>query len=132
MLWARASRGRDVLPQELAKAGASVEELVVYQNLDVDAFPEQVRSSLENGEVDWVCLSSPSIARGVAGLLSETRQRLGTSLNIATISPVTSAAARSCGLPVNVEATTFTWDGIFEAIERSMPAVSTDLSRTPS
>ncbi|MGE5192718.1 MAG: uroporphyrinogen-III C-methyltransferase, partial [Deltaproteobacteria bacterium] len=37
VLWARASRGRDVLPSELCAAGADLEELIVYRNIDVAA-----------------------------------------------------------------------------------------------
>ena len=35
VLWPKADRGRDVLPRELAAAGATVEPLVVYRNVDV-------------------------------------------------------------------------------------------------
>ncbi len=118
VLWARASRGREVLPQELTSAGATVEELVVYQNLDAESFSDEALAALENSELDWIGLSSPSIARRIADLLPESaREQLGKSLRIASISPVTSAAANEAGLPVHAEAKTYTWDGIFEAIE---------------
>ena len=35
VLWPKADRGRDVLPRELAAAGATLEPLVVYRNVDV-------------------------------------------------------------------------------------------------
>jgi uroporphyrinogen III methyltransferase/synthase len=118
VLWARASRGREVLPQELTKAGATVTELVVYQNLDAESFSDDALNALENSQLDWIGLSSPSIARRIADLLPETaRGQLGKTLRIASISPVTSAAAKDAGLPIHAEATTYTWDGIFEAIE---------------
>ena len=118
VLWARASRGREVLPQELASAGATVEELVVYQNLDAASFSDEALAALGNSQLDWIGLSSPSIARRIADLLPDSaRGQLGKSLHIASISPVTSAAAKEAGLPVHAEATTYTWDGIFEAIE---------------
>src|SRR5262249_3551839 len=56
VLWVRASRGRDVLPTELRAAGAVLEELVVYRNLDVAAFDPDVVRSIRAGEVDWICL----------------------------------------------------------------------------
>lgn len=121
VLWARANRGRNILPHELTNAGATIEELVVYQNLDVEAFSEDVLTALNEGALDWIGLSSPSIARRVASLLPDSaRDRLGQSLRIASISPVTSAAASEAGLPVHVEATTFTWEGIFEAIRAAV------------
>ena len=118
VLWARASRGRDVLPERLAAAGASVETVVVYQNLDVPRWPEAIRQRLEQGELDWLCLSSPSIARNVARLLPAAawdHVRNGR-LKIAAISPVTRAAAEECGLPVAVVAEVFTWPGLLDAI----------------
>lgn len=128
VLWVRASRGREVLTQELQKAGAHLKELVVYRNLDVEQLPEELHQQLEAGTVDWICLSSPSIARNLARLLPRVacaelnapgdmaQSGEASRLRIASISPVTSAAAREVGLPVHAEATCYTWEGIFQAI----------------
>jgi uroporphyrinogen III methyltransferase / synthase len=117
ILWARASRGRDVLPTELTRAGARLEQVVVYQNRDVTALPAAALSQLERGELDWIGLSSPSIARALPRLLTPAaREQLGLKTKLATISPVTTAAAKEAGLPVSVEATTYTWDGLFQAM----------------
>lgn len=117
VLWARASRGRDVLPAELGNAGAKVQELVVYQNLDVAALPQASVEQLEAGEVDWIGLSSPSIARSLKELLTPAAlQHIGGKIRLASISPVTSEAAREAGLPIAAEAQTYTWSGIFDAI----------------
>ena len=120
VLWARASRGRDVLPRELEKVGATVEELVVYQNLDEETLSDAALAAINAGELDWIGLSSPSIARSIAELLPESaRTESASSPRIASISPVTTAAAKDAGLPVHTEATTYTWEGIFEAIRKS-------------
>jgi uroporphyrinogen III methyltransferase/synthase len=37
-------------------------------------------------------------------------------VKFASISPVSTAAANEAGLEVDAEATTYTWDGIFEAV----------------
>lgn len=119
VLWARASRGRDVLPNELRAGGAALEELVVYRNEDVTEFGAPTRSALEHGELDWIGLSSPSIARSLARLLTPAaKARLGNPVRLASISPVTTAAAVAAGLSIAAEATTYTWDGIVEAIRR--------------
>lgn len=117
VLWPRANRGRDVLPQALAHAGATLEQVVVYRNQDVTQFPPAELAMLERGDVDWIGLSSPSIARGFASQLTPAaRQNVGTRTRLATISPVTTAAAREAGLPVAAEATVFTWEGLFQAM----------------
>ena len=68
VLWARADRGRDVLPEMLAKAGAVVEQLIVYRNVDVAALPAAELARLERGELDWIGLGSPSIAAALKTL----------------------------------------------------------------
>jgi uroporphyrinogen III methyltransferase/synthase len=126
VLWARASRGRDVLPSRLRAAGASVEELVVYENRDVEAFSPEVEGRLARGEIDWIALSSPSIAVNVARLLTASpRPETGRSPRFAAISPVTAEAAHQAGLSIDAVAETYTWDGLWEAIAR---AVRTDVT----
>ncbi len=121
VLWARASRGRDVLPVELAKVGATLTQLVVYQNRDLDQLPSSSLQQIERGELDWIGLSSPSIARNLARLLTDDAKNwLGNKTKLASISPVTSAAAREVGLPINVEATDYTWEGLFDAMKTAI------------
>ena len=121
VLWARADRARDVLRTELSNAGAHLEELIVYRHRDVTAWPDNVLETLRRGELDWIGVSSPAIARQVARLIpADARQHLGSSVRLATISPVTSAACREVGLPVAVEATDFTWPGILAAIRNAV------------
>ncbi len=117
VLWVKASRGRDVLPQQLRAAGANLDELPVYQNIDATEFSPQVIELLKSGHLDWIGLSSPSGARSLARLLPvEARVHLGQSLRLAAISPVTAEAALEAGLPINATATEYTWDGLFDAI----------------
>lgn len=117
VLWARASRGRDVLPLRLSQAGATLEQVVVYQNRDATAFPAAELAQLERGDLDWIGLSSPSIARSLAQLLSPAAsQWIGTRTRLASISPVTTAAALEAGLPIAAEATSYTWEGLFQAM----------------
>jgi uroporphyrinogen III methyltransferase/synthase len=117
VLWARASRGREVLPQQLAAAGAVVEQVAVYRNVDATSLPADAVQSIIDGHLDWIALSSPSIARSLKSLLpAEALARLGATTRLAAISPVTAEAARDVGLPVAVVAETYAWAGIFEAI----------------
>jgi len=120
VLWVRASRGRDVLPRMLTDVGAHFAQLVVYENRDIEKLSDEVIHRLKAGTLNWIGLSSPSIARRFAALIKAsgiTATDLKT--RIATISPVTSAASRESGLTVAAEATEYTWDGILLAIERN-------------
>jgi uroporphyrinogen III methyltransferase/synthase len=117
VLWARANRGRDVLPEQLASSGAIVEQVVVYTNRDVDHWPAAETALLELGAVDWIGLSSPSIARNVTRLLTPTmRSHIGIRTKLCAISPVTAAEANEVGLPIARVAREYTWEGIFAAI----------------
>jgi uroporphyrinogen III methyltransferase/synthase len=124
VLWARASRGRDVLPEELQRAGAKLTQLVVYQNIDEPEWPADVRQQLDQGEVDGLCLTSPSIARNALRQLSPVARDHITAgrLRLATISPVTSATVAKAGMPIAAEATTYTWPGVLEAIVAACPS----------
>lgn len=118
--WFRADRGREVIPEILQNAGMQVESVVVYRNCDAE-IPEGFSAvELERQEIDWICLTSPSIARRFAEALVETggdpeslRSR------VACISPVTAAAAIECGLPVHLAAEVHTLDGLLAAIQRA-------------
>ena len=100
---ARASRGRDVLPRELTDAGAELTQLVVYQNRDVESLSPEALDVIESGDLNWIGLSSPSIARSLANLLPEAaRSSLGNETQLAAISPVTADAAKECGLSVGL------------------------------
>jgi len=123
VLWARADRGRDVLPQQLSQAGARVEEVIVYQNVDVPAFPPIELARLERGELNWIGLGSPSIVQSLEKLCSAAaRAHLGHTTRLASISPVTTARARELGLGIAAEAKSYTWDGVIEAIVQAETA----------
>jgi len=117
VLWVRADRGRDVLPTELSAAGAELQQLVVYRHRDVAEWSHEVVRLLSDGQLDWIGVSSPAIARNVARLLPDAaRQYLGQQIRLASISPVTTAACQEVGLPVSAEAAEYTWNGILDAI----------------
>lgn len=118
VLWARANRGRDVISEELKSAGIQLDEVVAYHHQDTTAFSEQTQLLIETGQLDWIGLSSPAIARQLAKLIPEkAREHLGKKIKLAAISPITAQAAEEAGLPINAIATKFTWDGIFDAIQ---------------
>lgn len=126
VLWARANRGRDTLAQGLLAAGAKeVRSLVVYRNEDVAALPEGTIQQLNHGELDWICLSSPSAAKRLAALLKTAGidQKL-TGVQIATISPLTTEAAVQSGLTVDITAAEHTWTGMLDAIGKQRQARS--------
>lgn len=116
VLWARADRGRDILPQALSAAGANVEPVVVYHHEDAASLPPEADALLRAGKLDWIALSSPSIARRVSELVPPELRR---HVKLAAISPVTAEAAKEAGLEISAIAQTHTWPGLLEAIVSS-------------
>jgi len=117
LLWACASRGRDVLRERLHTAGLTLEQLVVYENRDVPALQPDVLERLRSGTLHWITLTSPAAARRIAELLLAADLRPASlSTRFASISPLTSAAARSAGLEIHAEAAVAEWPQILHAI----------------
>ncbi|GIX03392.1 MAG: uroporphyrinogen III methyltransferase [Planctomycetaceae bacterium] len=117
ILWPRANRGRDTLIAMCQSAGVEIHPITVYRHEDVMTWDEPLQQRFQRGEVDWIGLSSPAIARQVARLLpAGAHQHLGSRLRLCAISPLTAAAALEAGLPVHATACEYTWRGIFDAI----------------
>jgi uroporphyrinogen III methyltransferase / synthase len=115
-LLARADRGRTILQDELRDV-AEVEQVAVYSNADADALPPAVLDRIAEGSVDWITLTSSAIAERLHALLPEPiRSRIGTTTRVASLSPVTSATVERLGWPVAVEARSYTWDGLVQAL----------------
>jgi uroporphyrinogen III methyltransferase/synthase len=119
VLLARADRGRELLRDELGKV-AAVEQVVVYSQVDAVDRSAEPLDALRRGEIEFVTLSSSNIARGLLAAFDDTtRQRVHRGeLKLVCISPETGHAVRALGYPVAGEATTFTEDGLIDAVRR--------------
>ena len=111
-LLARASRGRQVLPERLTAAGAIVEQVVVYSTHDVAKADPEIAAALAAGRVDWVTVTSSAIARAIAGLFGDQLRKA----RLASISPVTSETLRELGHVPAAEAVEYTMAGLVAAI----------------
>lgn len=114
-LLARASRGREVLPDELLAAGAAVEQIVVYDSSDVTQPDAQIGAALSADRIDWITVTSSAIARSLVRMFGESLHKA----RLASISPITSATLRSLGHEPAAEATEYTIDGVVEAVVRA-------------
>jgi uroporphyrinogen III methyltransferase/synthase len=110
----RASRGREVLAERLSAAGAIVEQVVAYTSSDIETPDAAIFARLAAGDIDWITVSSSSIARALVGLFGENLRRA----KLASISPVTTAALQEQGFEPAAEAGEFTSAGLAEAILR--------------
>jgi hypothetical protein len=57
-----------VLAEELTKAGGIVEQVVVYESLDVERPDFAIVEQMAAGRIDWTTVTSSAIARSLAHL----------------------------------------------------------------
>ena len=119
-LLARASRGRQVLPEQLIAAGGIVEQVVVYSTHDVETADPEVAAALAANRVDWVTVTSSAIARAIVRLFGEQLRKA----RLASISPVTSQTLRNLGHPPAAEATEYTMVGLVGAMAANNPGIA--------
>lgn len=108
----RASRGRELLAEELKAAGAEVDQVVVYSSLDVEDPNEDVTETMAAGKIDWVTVGSSSTARSLVRLYGDDLRNV----RLVSISPLTSGALRDLGHEPAAEASPYTTDGLVNAI----------------
>jgi len=101
-----------VLAEELAAAGGIVEQVVVYQSIDVTAPDPTIAELLRASRIDWVTVTSSAIAKSLAVMFGEDLKRT----KLASISPITSGTLCELGFQPLAEAKEYTMAGVVEAI----------------
>ncbi len=106
------------LPAVLRGAGAEVADVVAYQTLAPSAMDPRVTEAIAGGEVDVICLFSPSAFRNLVDEVGlENLRRNAGRVALAAIGPVTAGAIRESGLSVEIEADDATSQELVRAIE---------------
>jgi uroporphyrinogen III methyltransferase/synthase len=119
VLFARAEEGRDVIPDGLRALGAEVDLVSVYRNVLPGTSADEFRSALSGGKADAITFTSASTVKNFIELLPRGEaERLLQGTVVACIGPVTSAAAESGGLAVEVEPQEYTTAALAEALEK--------------
>ncbi len=117
ILLPRAAGARPVLPVELTKMGAFVEEIIAYTAVSDMERSDALIRQLRAGEVDMVTFTSSSTVTNFRAILPDDSFSLLTkNLKVAAIGPITAETAVKQGFSVDVEAETYTIDGLCEAI----------------
>ncbi len=117
VLLPRAKKARTILPEELDKMGAIVDEVTAYETGLCEDGKEQLTTLLENNEIDAVTFTSSSTVSNFMSLLeSKDAQSLLKDVVVASIGPVTSDTARSFGIEPDIEAAQFTIQGLTNAL----------------
>jgi uroporphyrinogen III methyltransferase/synthase len=108
---------RSVLPVELTRMGAAVDEVTAYETRQAENSAADLIARLSAGTIDMVTFTSSSTVRNFHRLLPPERvDQLMEGVSVASIGPITSQTARDLGLSVTIEADTFTVPGLIQAI----------------
>ncbi len=116
ILLPRAMQARTILPEELTKMGARVDEVTAYETVLDDSEKDTLVNLLENNKIDCVTFTSSSTVSNFISLLNEADVRLMSGVTVASIGPITSETANDLGLPVDIEADPYTIPGLVDAL----------------
>ncbi len=115
----RAAEARPVLPVELEKMGAVVDEIPIYNTIPQNDGMETLRENLTAKTVDMVTFTSSSTVKNFYSLLPEEpelRKKLMEVVKVAAIGPITADTAKEHGFDVHLEAKEYTIPGLYDAI----------------
>jgi uroporphyrinogen-III synthase len=120
VLLVRAKVARDVLPDELRTAGATVDVIEAYETVVPDGAAQRLNEVFANPTTrpHIVTFTSSSTATNFLSLLARDQREHLHDLCLASIGPVTSATLTKAGFAPTVEAREYTMGGLVEAIAR--------------
>ena len=107
---------RDILPEALRAAGASVDEVAAYRTIAAEGSRERLAEIVEAG-IDVVTFTSSSAVRNLVALLDGDVGALQ-GAEVACIGPITAATAREAGLKVDILAQDSTAKGLVDALKQ--------------
>lgn len=115
VLLVRAQVARDVIPRELANAGAQVEVVAAYETVLPTASREKLRKLLQDPErrPNVIAFTSSSTVRNFAKLAAGLPLE---GVHYVSIGPVTSSTMRDLGLAPHAEAREYTMAGVVDAV----------------
>ena len=117
VLLPRAKEARPVLPVELRKMGAIVDEIAAYLTEQARENVDVLIKRLEEGSIDLLTFTSSSTVRNFKALLPPDRfESLIEGVIVASIGPITADTARELGFKVDIMAQDYTIDGLCDAI----------------
>jgi len=119
ILFPRADRAREIIPQELEKMGARVTAPTIYRNILPDRLCPETILALEKRCVDCITFTSSSTALNMAELLgADLLVNMLKGVAVASIGPVTSKTCRDLGLKVDIQPDEFTLSALSDAIQQ--------------
>lgn len=117
VLLPRAKEARAVLPEQLARMGAQVDEVAAYQTIQSNENADLLITALQKGRIDMVTFTSSSTVQNFKALLPDAEVvQLMQGVTVACIGDITADTAKKLGFTTEIVAETFTIPGLCDAI----------------
>lgn len=121
VLLARAEEARSILPEELTRLGAEVDDIPAYKTVLGEADKIELQRLLSEKSVEAVTFTSSSTVRNFMQLIDGEKALLE-GVKLFSIGPITSATAQELGLGIHSEAEEYTIDGLVKALVQGVTA----------
>lgn len=115
ILIARAAKARDVLPEGLKKLGAQVDVVTAYKTIRSGKKKKELEELFRENQVDVITFTSSSTVHNFIKIMGSGFKLPG-GVKIACIGPVTAAAAKKTGFPVDIHQEEYTMEGLVGAL----------------
>lgn len=116
----RAKVAREVLPEELARAGAEVRVLPVYETRLTQQSPDEIIDALSTGKIQAITFTSSSTVENFFDLLPVETMRLYPKVRLACIGPVTAKTLKRYGFNAHIEPADYTIPGLAAALAKGL------------
>jgi len=115
ILLPRAETARDVIPEGLAKLGTKVDVVTAYRTVNSGKDKAELASLMNHGKVDVITFTSPSTVENFMEIMGQD-YAIPKRVKIACIGPITAAAVKKAGLPVDIIQERYTIPGLVETL----------------
>ncbi len=117
----RAAQAREILPEELCKAGAEVEVLPVYQTVLSAQDPQDILDAISENEIHYLTFTSSSTVDNFFQMIpAATLAPLRDKLTIACIGPITAATLEKHGFTPDIQPEAYTIPALVQALTASL------------
>lgn len=116
----RAKVAREVLPEQLAKAGADVRVLPVYETRLAQRDPAELVAALEKGKIQALTFTSSSTVENFFALLPAETLKQHPEVKIACIGPVTAKTLGRFGFAPSIQPADYTIPALVEALTKGL------------
>lgn len=116
----RAREAREVLPEQLRAAGATVDVIAVYATVPALSRKDEVLEMLAQGRIHCVTFGSSSTVDNFLGAISADTLKKYPAVQLAAIGPVTATTLAKHGLPCHIQPKDFTIPALVEELKKHL------------